>query len=121
MTRVPITCNPDTTLEEVVKILTISEINALLVVSNEGNLQGLITHFDLMRFYDKDLKAIRARDIMVTALITISPNATVSEAAKKMIEKRIYRLIVKSEEEIRAQGVISASDIVRTMNIATSV
>ncbi len=58
-----------------------------------------------------DPNATVVREIMSSPLITISEDAGIEEAAERMRDGKIRRLIVKNEVEI--VGIISESDIAR--------
>ena len=57
------------------------------------------------------LAKVKASDIMITDVITISPDAPLSEAADCMVERRIHRLPVLAEG--RLVGILSAFDFMR--------
>ncbi len=57
------------------------------------------------------LSKVKASDIMISDVVTIAPDATLSEAADFMVERRIHRLPVL--EKGRLVGIISAFDFMR--------
>lgn len=57
------------------------------------------------------LQSLRARDIMIGDVLTIGPDESTEEAARRMVEKRIHRLPVV--EEGRLVGIVSAFDFMR--------
>jgi CBS domain-containing protein len=85
------------------------------VVVKEGNeYSGMITEHNIIsRVVSKGLdpQRIKVGEVMSTPLITISPDATVEEAAGKMRDNKIRRLLV--EENHQKVGIITESDIVR--------
>ncbi|MEM4643684.1 MAG: CBS domain-containing protein, partial [Candidatus Bathyarchaeia archaeon] len=58
-------------------------------------------------------ESIKAKDVMTAPLITIEPDATINEAAKKMSKLNIRRLGVMYKGELI--GLISSKDIVNVM------
>jgi CBS domain-containing protein len=64
------------------------------------------------------MEELKARDLMSTEVITISPKATVIEAAKKMLDHRVSGLPVVDDRD-RLIGVISEGDLLRRIEIGT--
>jgi CBS domain-containing protein len=61
---------------------------------------------------------LHARDVMTADLATISPKATVIEAAKLMLDQRVSGLPVVDDDG-RLVGVISEGDLLRRVEIGT--
>ena len=118
MTNTMVTCRPDTALEEVARMMSDAEVDAVVVVNDTGDLVGLISQFDLLRLFGQDLSRLRAETCSVKDLIVIGPEESAAAAAQRMLDKRIHRLIVIDKNDsgtMRARGVISVSDIIRRM------
>jgi len=56
------------------------------------------------------LARLRARDLMIRDVVTVSPDDSLAEAAHRMLDRRIHRLPVV--EEGRLVGILSAFDFV---------
>ena len=113
-----ITCAPDVLIQEVVRVIADTDVHAIIVVHPpEATVAGIISHIDLLRLYGKDLLEYKASDIMTTNVIAIAIDATVSEAAKLMLDKGIHRLLVTEDtpEGKKPIGVVSTTDIIRDM------
>lgn len=112
-----ITCRTDTLLKEVVRIITDTDVHALVVIHDNGNVAGIVSHMDLLRLYGQNLLEYKAEDVMTPNVITISPSATVKEAVELMLKHNIRRLLVteKTPEGERPVGVISTTDVIRDM------
>lgn len=108
-----ILCKPDTPLQEVVRVMADTEIHAVMVAEREGEPPvGVVSHTDAIAHYGEDLTTIQARDVMTHNVISISEHATVEEAAKRLLETNIHRLLVVSETG-RPLGILSTTDIIR--------
>ena len=108
-----ILCKPDSPLQEVVRVMADTEIHAVMVTEREGEPPvGVVSHIDIIAHYGEDLTAIQAQDVMTSKVINISEDATVEEAAKKLLESNIHRLLVVNEEG-RPVGILSTTDIIR--------
>ncbi len=112
-----ITCRTHTLLKEVVRIITDTDVHALVVIHDNGNVAGIVSHMDLLRLYGQNLLEYKAEDVMTPNVITISPDATVKEAVELMLKHNIRRLLVteKTPEGERPVGVISTTDVIRDM------
>ncbi|HUV89123.1 MAG TPA: CBS domain-containing protein [Anaerolineae bacterium] len=110
-----ILCKPETPALEVVRVMADTEIHAVMVAEHEGEPPvGVVSHTDAIAHYGEDLMSIQARDVMTVNVINISENATVKEAAKKLLESNIHRLLVVSEDG-SPLGILSTTDIIREM------
>ncbi len=113
-----IACRPDTPLQEVVRIVADTDVHAIVVMGNDHSVQGIISHMDIIRLYGQNLMEHTASEIMTPAVLFITPTATVAEAAQKMVEKDMHRLLVcetAAEGKLRPVGIISTTDIVKEM------
>ena len=85
-----------------------------VIVTASGRPVGIITETNIMRRIvgpRMDPATIWAKDIMTGPLITIDPNADLTEAAKLMADNNINRLPVM--EGGKLVGLISSTDIVK--------
>jgi predicted transcriptional regulator len=110
-----ILCKPDTPLQEMVRVMADTEVHAVMVAESEGQPPvGVVSHTDAIAHYGQDLTKIQARDVMTPDVVSISEGATVGEAAKKLLESNIHRLLVVSEDGAPL-GILSTTDIIREM------
>lgn len=112
-----ISCRTDTVLKEVVRIITDTDVHALVVVHENGMLAGIVSHMDILRLYGENLLHYKAQDIMTSQVITITQNATVKEAIDLMLKHNIRRVLVteKTPEGERPVGVVSTTDVLLDM------
>lgn len=95
------------------KLIDEEGVSSVLVKHGE-ELSGLITDRDIIsRVVSRGLDPakVRVSEVMSSPLITISEEATVEEAARKMRENGIRRLVV--ERNHRKVGIMAESDIIR--------
>ena len=100
------------------KVATFMDENDLgcVIVTKAGKPVGIITERDLViRVLAKNLvpDAIKAKEIMTAPLVTIQPEATISEAARRMSRLDIRRLGVIYKGNL--VGLISSRDILGVM------
>ncbi len=117
MHRGVITCKTEALLKEVVRIISDTGVHALVVIEENGDVAGVISHMDLLRLYGQNLLQFRAKDVMGTAAIDVHPDTSLREAVELMLEHRIQRLLVTEETPggKRAIGILSTTDIIREM------
>ncbi len=108
-------CKPDTPLQEVVRVMADTEVHAIMVAGREGEPPvGVVSHTDAIAHYGEDLTAIQAHETMTANVISISEDATVEEAARKLLESHVHRLLVVSKDS-KPLGILSTTDIIREM------
>lgn len=121
MSKKVITASPNTTLPEAHQVMIDEEIRRLPVVKN-GRLVGIITLGDVrgaqpspatsLSIWELNylLSKLTVAQIMTADPITISPTATIGEAARLMLENRVSGLPVVDEKGDMV-GIITESDI----------
>jgi CBS domain-containing protein len=58
-----------------------------------------------------ELQARSVRDIMVTEVVTVTPETPIAEVARLLLARHLHRVVVSDGRQVR--GVISALDLVR--------
>lgn len=92
------------------------DLGCIIVSNKQGKPLGIITERDLVvRVLAKNLKpdTLKAKQVMTSPLMTIEPDATISEAARRMSKLNIRRLGVTYKGQI--QGLLSSKDILGVM------
>jgi CBS domain-containing protein len=103
---------PDTTAQEIVATMNKFDISSIVVVQGERPI-GIITARDiLVRLVEQCLapRALTAKQIMTSPLVTISESATIEEAARLMAKKKIKTLPVMDNNKLA--GIVTFTDIV---------
>lgn len=101
---------------KVAKLMEKYHYGAIIVTDNAEKSIGIITERDLVvRVLAKNLKpdTIKAKEIMTSPLATIEPDATISDAARRMNRLDIRRLAVFYKGKL--VGIISNKDILGVM------
>jgi len=100
--------------EELARKMIKYNVGAIVVTGKNGLPIGIVTKTDLVeKVIAKDLKPneVKAKEIMSMPLQTISPEAKIEEALKKMSKLKISRLAVVYKN--RLAGLISVKDILQ--------
>lgn len=135
MTTQVVTVGPATPFKEIVARLAEYRVSAVPVVDDGGLVLGVVSEADLLLkeefpepdrdiplFWTKRRRLERekaagttARDLMSVALVFISPDATVAEAARRMHAAEVKRLPVMGERG-QLVGIVSRSDLLKVFN-----
>jgi CBS domain-containing protein len=111
-----ITIDEDETSNKAAVSMDRNDLGAVIVTNKAGKSIGIITERDLViRVLAKNLKpdTIKGKEIMTTPLVTIEPEATISDAARRMTRLDIRRLGVIYKGNLL--GIISSKDILSVM------
>ncbi|KON31729.1 hypothetical protein AC478_02360 [miscellaneous Crenarchaeota group-1 archaeon SG8-32-3] len=111
-----VTLDEDATSNKVATLMEENDLGCVIVSNKAGKPVGIITERDLVvRVLAKNLMpdATKANEIMTSPLVTIQPEATISEAARRMSRLDIRRLGVIYKDNL--VGVISSRDILGVM------
>ena len=114
MTSDPACCTPNTTLDQVAKLMVQNDCGEIPVVDVAERIVGVIT--------DRDI-AIRAiaegkdgqtpvREVASQDLVTIDPQQDLDEALRLMAQHQVRRLPVV-EEDGKLVGIVSQADVAR--------
>lgn len=145
MTKEVISTRPETTLDEVARILTENNISGLPVVDEDNRLVGIITEGDLLmkdskvKFpsyinilggiiyldstaqYIEELKktvAQKVEELMTEDVIMVNEAANNEEMATLMVEHNINRLPVVRDGKL--VGIVSRADIIKSWAVKPS-
>ncbi|MFA4919187.1 MAG: CBS domain-containing protein [Thermodesulfovibrionales bacterium] len=137
MTKEVITVKPETTIEELARLLMKQQISGAPVVDDKGKIVGIVTENDLisknsrlhiptiLRLFDayiplgtskmesdiRKMAAAMVEDICTKEIITVDEEASVEYIATIMTEKRIHILPVVREGKL--VGIIGKKDLIK--------
>jgi len=109
-----VTINENDTLEKLADNFRKYNFHGFPVVNDEGELTGIVTKKDLLKIYRmQNLQSVFAnqvKDIMVSPVVTVNPNDTISEVIDTMFEHGKRILPVMDDDKL--VGMICQRDIV---------
>ena len=111
-----VTIDEDETCNRAAASMDMKELGAVIVQNKAGKSIGIITERDLVkRVVAKNLKpdTVKAKEVMTTPLVTIEPEATISDAARRMTRLDIRRLGVIYKGNL--VGIITSKDVLGVM------
>ena len=88
-----------------------------LVANRDGLPFGIVTERDVVEKIvanANDPSKITVGEIMTAPLVTIDAAAPLIDAARRMVEKQVKRLVVTEHDRII--GIVSQTDLVQSMN-----
>ena len=132
MTHEVITIGEQAPFTEMVRRMAVHKVSALPVLSDDGRLVGIVSEADLLHkeeYQDQEdawhwletrrersarakASARRAAEVMSAPVVTIDPDATVAEAARRLARHGIKRLPVVNQDG-RLVGIVSRADLLR--------
>jgi CBS domain-containing protein len=122
MTADVITCPPGASLGEVAALLAGHRIHGTFVADGNGRVLGAISDTDVLSGEwlgtdDKNLRVMRgltAQELMTQPVVTVDAGADIVEAAGRLREARVARLLVTDQG--RPVGVLSIADLVAAVS-----
>jgi CBS domain-containing protein len=118
MTTNVITIDFQATVLEAAKLMHQQDVGDLVVM--EGNMpKGIVTERDIVRRVVAQRKPLdtKVSEVMSDPLITIDENASIRDAARKMVKYKIRRLPVMKKNVL--VGIIATSDFARHLSKKT--
>ena len=139
MTRDPITCLPQTTIEEFCETLRRENINGAPVVDEAGRLVGIVSQDDVIfhksrpneeippprdikdlfqrgfaSIADSDTGPRRVEDIMTREVISADEETPVEQLCRTLWERRIHRIPITRNG--RLSGIVSSLDLCKIIS-----
>jgi|Deesub1362B_J571_1020462.scaffolds.fasta_scaffold00787_16 CBS domain-containing protein len=108
----PVIISPSDSVSRALLEMTVRGIGGLPVVSDEGELLGMITHRDLI-LAGNTAEQLRVRDIMSTRVVAITPDTPVKKIAEMMRDTGLQRLPVVEGKKL--VGLVTQSCLIRVL------
>ena len=112
MTRDIVSVESSAGVKEAMDLMVEKNIGSVVVTRN-GEMVGFLTERDVLKKCcpNTQCTVMKAQDIMSSPIVTIDADAAIGEAADLMAQKKIRRLLVTENGEIR--GIITERDVMR--------
>lgn len=114
----PVVIDSEALISEAELLLKSYRISGLPVMEDDA-LVGVVSQTDLLNARSSELiganwQRVRVRHLMSRPAVTVHLNTSVERAARLMLEKHIHRLVVVDEED-EPIGVVTSTDLLRTL------
>jgi len=116
MSSPAVTVQENAAANKVAELMKKHAYGCIIVATKDDKPIGIITERDLVvRVLAKNAKpdTVKAKDVMTAPLMTVEPDATISEAARRMSKLDIRRLAVIYKEKL--VGIVSSKDVLGVM------
>lgn len=113
MTENPTCCAPDTSLQEVAKMMVEKDCGCIPVVDENSKPIGMITDRDItVRTIAKGKNPLdlTAGKVMTADVYTVKPETSIEECCRLMEEKQVRRIAVVDDEGICC-GMVAQADV----------
>ena len=110
-----ITVDASDSVYDAAEIMTENHVGCTVVMQND-DIAGIITKGDIIKnclLTNQDPKKVRASSIMSTPVVTVSPDDSLEQAAKKMSARNVSKLPVVDDESGLLVGMITSTDVMR--------
>lgn len=117
MTTEVVVARPTTPVKQVAGLLAAHGLSALPVVDGRGRVVGVVSEADLLgnrQRHGDGPAAATAGEVMASPAVTVTPQATVTEAARRMQASGVKRLPVVAGSG-RLVGIVSRADLLRPL------
>ena len=108
-----VTMPPDASVREVARSMSEMDIGSI-IISDKGRPLGIITESDIVRRVvseDKDPKDTKAKEVMSSPLVHVTPDTALTETMRIMARGNIRRVAVLKNNSLA--GIITSRDILR--------
>jgi CBS domain-containing protein len=118
MTPNPACCTPDSTLQEVARMMKDNDCGLIPVVSSLTDMKpvGTVTDRDITirtLANNQDPMKMKAADVMTSEVATVTPETTLEQCFDVMEDREIRRVLV-IDERGRCCGIVAQADVVQS-------
>lgn len=126
MHNVVITVPSNATLPSVAQVMVRNAVHAVVVVDDKGEMIGVVSDLDMLagewlasdRKSLETMRTLQAGTLATSPVMTVSATAEVGEAVRRMLELKVHRLVVCSEDKPAVPvGILTESDIIKEMAV----
>jgi len=96
---------------EAIEVMKEHGIGGLPVVDEESRVWGIVTERDVVMLFTGKISGVNVADLMSKRVVVATPETSIFEAEKTMIEHGFRRLPIVSNDRLR--GIVTAMDILR--------
>ncbi|MCE9673174.1 CBS domain-containing protein [Myxococcus stipitatus] len=118
MSTNPVTCMPDTGIEQAARWMVECDCGALPVIDENNRPVGIITDRDItcrIVAKGKDPYMLDVKDAMSPSVATVYRDASLEDCMELMEENQVRRMVVLDDDE-SVCGIVTQADLVKHLN-----
>ncbi|MEW5720761.1 MAG: CBS domain-containing protein [Chloroflexota bacterium] len=110
------TCETDTRLTEIAKIMARDNADAVIVMDEYGAC-GVVSQTDLVKAFPRNWELLTAKEVMTERIVSITPDTAAIAAAHMMLDEKVHQIFIMHEHPgpSRPSASITMHAIVREM------
>ncbi|HEY7737995.1 MAG TPA: CBS domain-containing protein [Candidatus Limnocylindria bacterium] len=117
----PVVVRDDAPLARAARLLDEHRVHGLPVVDETGALVGVVSQTDMLRARTTEhlwssWRGLQVRHLMSAPALTVKATSSLTEAAGRMEENHVHRLVVVGPDGATPVGIVSTSDLIRAMS-----
>ncbi|MDJ1420600.1 MAG: CBS domain-containing protein [Candidatus Methanoperedens sp.] len=113
MTESLITIFPDATPRQLAELMIENNISGLPVIDNKNRLAGIVTKWDLIRYFSELDLDLKVKDMDLEPALTVHRHHTISHIIHELETNQIDRAVVMEDNEMPV-GIITRSNLTFT-------
>jgi len=111
MTKKLITAKRKVPISNIARTMIEKNISSVIIVDNEGKLDGIVTKTDVTAWYSAIRGAYKVQEFMTAKPVTVKPSQSIFLVASLMAEHAISRVVVVADKENKPAGIITEADM----------
>ncbi len=113
MTESLITIFPDATPRQLAELMIENNISGLPVIDNKNRLAGIVTKWDLIRYFSELDLDLKVKDMDIEPALTVHRHHTISHIIHELETNQMDRAVVMEDNEMPV-GIITSSNLAFT-------
>lgn len=113
MTESLITIFPDATTKQLAELMSENNIGGLPVVNNRGEVIGIVTKWDLIRYFSELALALKVKELKIEPALTVHRHHTISHILHELDVNSMDRAVVLEDNDMPV-GIITSSNLAFT-------
>ncbi|MCX7823473.1 MAG: DUF294 nucleotidyltransferase-like domain-containing protein [Syntrophobacterales bacterium] len=118
LTKSPVTCGPDTPVQEAVRTMETHKVGSIIISNHSGKPLGIFTNRDMRRMIMRGRVEGKVSEFMSSPVIRVDQDVPVLEAYSTLIRTGIDHLVVVEGEKV--VGVVTSKDILAQIEPSSS-
>jgi len=113
MTESLITIFPDATPRQLAELIIENNIGGLPVVNNKNEVIGIVTKWDLIRYFSEQELPLKVKDLKIEPALTVHRHHTISHILHELEVNSMDRVVVLEDNDMPV-GIITSSNLTFT-------